>query len=367
MNKLSVFLWHLFGITIAISWDTRAEACDPGTYRIQCAKNCPDNGHGVGYGICPQGTYSTAENCNKALEGGACTLCQEGRTTSGTLSSSCDAECPNSANVKTWKRVTRTSNKIEHLCEIDTCIDGYEKSGAFPYVCTKIDNPDAVPGYWGIYSEGKDYGKTHILCPKGQYVYSCGKYIIGYNWLTSVTLTDLKGVKHTIDNYNVGNNTLEKMNQMRGFFGNQMINYERGCVTDSDSGTYSCEQKGNKDASEDRDLILGLACNPFISGEDVKCAVCPDGGTVEKSSVQIDNYNPSSLLLIRNSWNFHTIADCYVSEFEDNSGSFIYVPEASDLSTKQGTQCYYSKSTASVAGDYISDLFVTPDSKSGKN
>lgn len=225
---------------------------------------------------------------------------------------------------------------------------------------------------WGLYSKGNT-GTEQIFCQTGQYVYSCGAYNVGYNWLNSVTLTTPNGTIRETSDYNIGEDAFDKMEQMRAFF-----NKDRVVKYKSSSGTVNTTNSSEEKVQLDRDFILGLVCNPLDPTVTIRCAPCPDGGTVKASSVKVGNdinQSETSLLLIHDSWNFHTIADCYVTEFEDAFGSFIYTSPVVADTDVSGEECYYTNTSAAatkfIAGDDISSAVfggnagnvqsVTPD------
>ena len=219
------------------------------------------------------------------------------------------------------------------------------------------EGPIPAAERYGVYSSNT-IGTEKTICPSGQYVYSCGAYKVGYNWLKSVTLTSSDGTEKTTNDYYIGDTTYEKIEQMRAFFNNapRRIKYKK-----PDAPAAVTTTNTNSEVLSDRNFLLGLICNPLDTSLTITCAPCPNGGTVASTTVKLGNdisKNEDNLLLISGSWNFHTIADCYVTEFEDATGSFVYIPYAADSGTATGEQCYYTNTSASaekfVAGDYIS-------------
>ena len=71
---------------------------------------------------------------------------------------------------------------------------------------------------------------------------------------------------------------------------------------------------------------------------------------VAESTVQKDSYDSGKILW--DSWNVHTIADCYMQEFNDDSGTYVYVDDRTESSsnTNEGMLCYYS---TNVKGSYL--------------
>ena len=174
------------------------------------------------------------------------------------------------------------------------------------------------------------------LCPAGYYVSKCGNFSVGYNWLKSAYVNASQ-----THNYATSTDPATRFDHMRRFFRGQFL------------PAYTDETKTSTNqikSQEDRDAILGAVCNPNNVKKDsnfsYSCAPCPEAGTVGPSYVHTD-YSASSLL-IPNSWKFHSIADCYVSEFEDATGSFIYVPLnlATETVSDIGKSCYYGDSVS---------------------
>lgn len=190
------------------------------------------------------------------------------------------------------------------------------------------------------------------LCPKGQYVQKCGDYRVGFNWLKSITFSN-DGSTYTTKNYYIANNPIKVtsqdipvlLEQMRTFFNadadsifyikmnNNTFTFEK---TNTDKSTYK----------KDRDNILNYACNP--KEKTISCAYCPNFAEVEPSTVKLS---------IKNTWVFHTIADCYAEEFQDTTGNYHYVlPE----DTNSVQKCYYTNNSISALdklnGDFISGI-----------
>lgn len=222
---------------------------------------------------------------------------------------------------------------------------------------------------------------TFQLCPAGQYVSQCGNYRVGFYWLKSANLPyqdiventegdgenpgdgggeetsdDTENMdRYTIDtrDYYVGETNLELFEQMRGFFsstGDTTIFYR-----DPDSGIKPVPYVT---FVEERELILKNICHPALTSA-IKCEKCPNGATVPESSVDLDENN----LSFANSWRFHTIADCYMTEFKDSTGTYIYLPANTpdderaieQITATNSEHCYYTPTTTSESlnGDEI--------------
>jgi len=207
---------------------------------------------------------------------------------------------------------------------------------------------DYIPG-----GNGYGQGEKVQICPRGQYVYSCSGNRVGYNWLSKITFSKSDGTKIFTDNYLIGDNYDQKIDQMRTFFaGSGQINKQYCTSANSCNETIDTtfiQTEGNEKTLNDRDFILGYLCNPLTEGVSIGCATCPDNAYVRESFVRRDNYTPLGIegnLLVRHSWEFHTIADCYMTQFEDSTGDFIYVKSQTRTNTdNQGTPCYYSSSS----------------------
>ena len=224
--------------------------------------------------------------------------------------------------------------------------DSYADSGGTPTMIARK--------YWT--GTSTEEGDKMTLCPKGQYVYKCNNLAVGYNWLqeydfkyktTPIGATSPVYKTYTTHNYLIGKDAYEISEQMRSFF----------------SGRGQINQRKDSEAT-----ILGYLCNP-ADGAIITCAPCPDGGTVGESYVITNDYDDEDgvrNLLFRDSWNFHTLADCYMNEFEDATGSYLFVPAESDFkSVKSGSECYYVKDFEGMTGDFVS--YSPSDSTSAQN
>lgn len=173
-------------------------------------------------------------------------------------------------------------------------------------------------------------GIIKTVCPRGQYVYKCGNYRVGFNWLKSAGFPELQTILSgstngytTTKNYYVGDTTLELFEQMRNFF----------------NGTNTVLSKNENSVSPvspvaDRELILNYLCHPATST--ITCALCPNNANVPATTVELDDDNKT----IEGTWDFHTFADCYMDEFEDSTGTYIYRLESTE--GQQSAKCYYT-------------------------
>ena len=82
---------------------------------------------------CARGSYSDDQ-------ASSCDACLDGATTSGTGLDYCDAECSNSANVKTWVTPTWTPNYVSNLCKIDSCVACTKGTGVASCSASVVNN-----------------------------------------------------------------------------------------------------------------------------------------------------------------------------------------------------------------------------------
>lgn len=183
-------------------------------------------------------------------------------------------------------------------------------------------------------TETDDTITTSLVCPNGQYVQKCGNYRVGFNWLKSAqlpTTTSYNSASRTAytttKNYYISNDTLDLFEQMRTFFGHNgsiAIVYDNN-GSPATTSSYDAERK----------LILDNLCSTTWT-----CAACPNGAMVPESTVDLDSTGKAV------SWDFFTIADCYMTEFEDSTGFYFYVPDTvgDDFSnlTAPVVNCYYT-------------------------
>jgi len=210
-------------------------------------------------------------------------------------------------------------------------------------------------------------GIVQTICPSGQYVYKCGRYRIGFNWLKSASFPDsntslvttigettipLRNRYKSTKNYYVGT-TSELFKQMQIFFNGS----EGESILAKGDENDEILTISYTDYTKDRETILNYLCHP--SNTTVTCAACPNNADVPESSVELNGEN----LTISGTWNFHTFADCYMQEFEDSTGSYHYI----DPSTEDGkAKCYYTNTnpeTLSVLngdaiGTFIPGLYI---------
>lgn len=202
---------------------------------------------------------------------------------------------------------------------------------------------------------------TKTLCPAGQYVYKCGSYRIGFEWLKGMNVPneytedncstnrgswDDDTCKISTKNYYISDDQSELLQQMRDFFGGK------------EESVFFCEGTNCSavatDYKTDRDTILNNVCNPFDSGTAITCAYCPDSAKTDATIVTV---NVSSKT-VKNWVKFNTIADCYIDSFSDSTGTYKYVTDG-DISRK-AQNCYYANDNTNafntLSGDSITNF-----------
>jgi len=202
----------------------------------------------------------------------------------------------------------------------------------------------------------EDYVQTHTLCRAGYYVAKCGTNNVGTYWLkgyvksstnmsssmatnTQTTVAERAGILRTVlanvtnsDDYYDYSGTNNVENLRRFFAGDKELVFTTlaGMRTSVVPDVYL----------DNRDGLLAATCDP--TQVQISCAKCPGLGTIPASTVDI-TYDTASL--VARSWNFHTIADCYMQEFSDSTGIFEYVNDNNETQT-----CYYSPE---ISGDAL--------------
>ena len=207
-------------------------------------------------------------------------------------------------------------------------------------------------------ANAEEYAQTHTLCRVGYYVSKCGDYNVGTNWLkgypesenavaisaaleqsTTVSATRagvrnslISGIVNSPNYYDYSG--INNLKNLRYFFSDD----ESDIIYTTSSGTRQVVQYDTYKTM--RNNLLTATCNPV--DVQITCSQCPGIGTVPASSVDI-TYD--SGLLVSGSWNFHTIADCYMQEFSDSTGIYEYVDNNNNTEN-----CYYAND---VSGDVL--------------
>lgn len=151
---------------------------------------------------------------------------------------------------------------------------------------------------------------------------------------STVNATIQETVFKTTTNRYVDDAPIEMFERMRNFFAGKTV-----IQGDTDA-----------DVQTDRNAILDNMCNPR-NGITISCAKCPNSGSVPESKVTFSNNQNVS------NWEFHTIADCYIKEFEDLTGEYIYV----NSSNTQPQECYYASSDSNAVDEFSGDEIVDVD------
>lgn len=188
--------------------------------------------------------------------------------------------------------------------------------------------------------------KTKTLCYSGKYLSACtvkkknGSTVtnkIGTYWLKGLNRCEFPGYySYDADSEN-SSYDITNMTNLRLFFGGSgTITYtkpqcESNCTAQVSSGTYK------KQAQE---LLTEFCTNYDGTLGTPVCSSCDSNATVAASTVQTDTYGSGKIFL--GTWNIHTIADCYMNEFQDNTGTYVYVPESADTADAKAP-CYNTK------------------------
>lgn len=164
---------------------------------------------------------------------------------------------------------------------------------------------------------------------KNYYVKKCGNYDVGIDWLRTVTTIDGEIKSVFITNSDS--------------FADNLSNFKRYI---NNAGTTNKTIFSNANVTADANEQLERLCSPYVNGiqNSFECAPCPNAGILDdKPSVTI-NYNDKSI--VANTWKFYTIADCFLQEFSDNTGTFYYT----DYSYKNVQHCYYNPNSSEITG-----------------
>ena len=168
------------------------------------------------------------------------------------------------------------------------------------------------------------------LCESGYYLSSCGSKIVGTNWLKGI-----QGTEETQDyySYNLPVSDPIHMDNLRKFFaGHEKIyynGYQDPVLPNGDNGYL-----------KSRNTILANFCvDEDGSLTNVSCKKCPNNAKISESVVE---RNVSDGKIVDSSWRIHTIADCYMDEFSDNTGTYVYVAGGAAVNNNIGQRCYYS-------------------------
>lgn len=200
------------------------------------------------------------------------------------------------------------------------------------------------------------FADVQTLCSKGSYIAKCGDYSVGTNWLKGYSKT---GTKTYTDgtttkeitftqktpnyfDYSDNANEVNLMNLKKFFDGISDISYTQGSISTEEriqKTEFPGTANGRVGYVPVRDEILSTFCNP--NDVTIKCAKCPGNGTVEEST-----FNTTL-----SKWeHFNTIASCYMTEYTDFTGTFIYVQDTSD---QEKVNCYFIDDFTFVGGSIL--------------
>lgn len=189
-------------------------------------------------------------------------------------------------------------------------------------------HPDDINSYMG---EFQRVYQQRIICAEGTYLKKCGNTEIGFNLLNPMYNSTTRLTRNYYGA--TSNNDLSRYEQMRKVFtGTESVPYK-----DENNET---QIASNVDVVSDRKTILDYFCDPFDDTIVKQCAPCPGGAKVASSYV-------TSFLNSVEEWHINTLADCYLDEFQDSTGKYVYVPNNENFETSSGAKCYYTGSATS--------------------
>lgn len=196
------------------------------------------------------------------------------------------------------------------------------------------------------------------ICPAGSYVSKCGIYSVGYSWLTSRYSTAC-GTNALDISARSDTTVAQYFEQMRTFFaGLPTLECAGGNPVTCKSGAATLIMLSEDCVKGNRNSVLKKVCDPTKDDTTYVCEKCPNNAKIPSSTVEIKathavNATDTETELVESSWNFHTIADCYQSEFEDDTGTFIYLQEGTNANIEDN--CYFG-STVSKS-DFINNFW----------
>lgn len=181
---------------------------------------------------------------------------------------------------------------------------------------------------------------TVQICPKGSYVTKCGDYSVGYSWLTSRYSTTC-GTNALDISARSDTTVAQYFEQMRTFFaGLPTLECAGGNPVTCKSGAATLVMLSENCVKGNRNSVLKKVCDPTKEETTYVCEKCPNNANIPMSTVDIiTTENSETTTSTPDNWNFHTIADCYQSEFEDDTGTFIYLQEGVNGNVEDN--CYF--------------------------
>lgn len=267
----------------------------------------------------------------------------------------------NSATDKIFIQERDMNNTFKFLVNVFSVAVALSYGNILPLYAEDDQNPQSITIDSDIFNKYKDYKKmisvgttTKELCPEGQYVYKCGNYKVGFNWLRGIQKLNSEDdtTSASTANYYISTSQSELLDQMRDFF-NPSTDSNYKSIEYCTSGTgKNCTRatRSQTDHLTDRELILLSLCDPNESNMTVTCATCPNSANVPASSVDVtEDLNGAKSA---SNWVFHTIADCYLKEFTDSTGTYEY------RQNDTAQECYYTNTNPeafrALQGDNIS-------------
>ncbi len=241
-----------------------------------------------------------------------------------------------------WKLFSVTMVFLCHIGPNNTFAESSTTDEQTPPTQYIADDPKMTSDYFVSTTEvGNRITRTIRLCPSGQYLSGCGDASFGTNLLKGMKKTgDIK----TPDYYSydtVASDTIHMENLRKFFAHTEPINFRSQTELSNGNHIFADE---TVPASTYKTYLYQILSNFCTNKEgdkgDIHCSKCPNNASVESSTVKEDSYKTTKLLW--DSWNVHTIADCYMNEFSDEEGTYIYVADNVQNDTN-GTKCYYTK------------------------
>lgn len=217
-----------------------------------------------------------------------------------------------------------------------TVPDSALAASAEPYIA---DDPKITSKLFSSTGTSKTTSSQRV-CAVGYYLYSCGGVQLGTNWLKGMKKSYEDSTVTTPDYYSYGaeySDAIHMENLRKFFAGQEPIIYTL-------KSTHQSNQVLPATYTPYLNQILSNFCTDDNGKLSVRCEICPNNATISKSTVRTD-YDSGKILW--DSWNVHTIADCYMKEFEDDTGTYVYVSNAvSEQTSDKAETCNYSPNTS---------------------
>lgn len=206
--------------------------------------------------------------------------------------------------------------------------------------------------YHRVDNANADTTETVKLCPlPNQYVVSCSGYKVGFEWLKGGKISGKDATSNEVKTLEIPEYLKKdslattsneyKIEALRYFFA------QAGGKTDLAEGLPINTVEPKKVS----DLLSLLCSNP----SDVVCATC-DGGFVDDSLYQYDETG-----IVANTWKFYTIADCYITDFTDQTGTYNYIETTSNPPIKHKFYYNTKKATEALVGTPLPQSATTTE------